>query len=94
MWTTGLYVYGVQGRPQGIGSLPYSAYRELMTHGVAFSTDFKTRSLYGFQPVTIDPTLQEMLRLYHDVLRPLVCLEEHPDPNDPLFINYDGEKGK
>jgi len=86
------YVCNVQGRISGIHDMKYHQGKELLENGCAMSSVFKTQSKYGFQPVSVGNDSSELLQIYMRNVRKAANNGNNPQPYDPLFITYAGEK--
>jgi hypothetical protein len=76
------YTWNEQARPQAIESMRINDLDEAVNN-VVFSEDFKTSSVYGYQPIT----LNELVKVYIEDLRP-----ETTDINGALFLTNTGSK--
>ena len=81
-----LYLFSPQGRIGAIASLTWGDVDAMLSCGYVLSTTLKTRSKYGFQPVTLSDVSAELLRLYVESVRPQV--QTNPAVTDPLFIKW------
>ena len=86
MWTS-----SANGRPQAIEHLDYKQGLELVTGCYTMSDDFKTRSTYGYQPVTSGPTSAEFLHIYHYDVRPQIVRSRTPQDAERYFLDYYGQ---
>jgi hypothetical protein len=71
----------------------------MMAKEFAFSTEFKTQPVYGYQPITAGAVTKKLLVMYYEVLRPIIQRkmasgDAEPGMSDPLFLTFDGEGGK
>jgi hypothetical protein len=62
-----LYALSAQGRVGGLKSLQVKHADELIHEGFVLTTEFKTRSKYGYQPVTTSPMSNKMIQFYVEV---------------------------
>ena len=91
-----LYIHSPQGRISGIESIKCKQIQELLEGGVTFSTNFKTSSTYGYQPVTTSKLSRKLLHIYVTYVRPTVNRYESENDNttiyfnQPLFLHYNG----
>lgn len=83
-----LYLFSPNGRPGGVQSLTLAQGNDLLEHAYTTTAEFKTRSTYGFQPVTIGEAAWELLQLYLEVLRPLVA--QVTNNAAALWLRFDG----
>jgi hypothetical protein len=83
-----IYCFSSQGRISAINDLKYSQAAELFQEGVVLSTKFKTRTKFGYQPVTLPPDKEStvLMKAYVTLVRPKLLM----GLDDPLFINYGG----
>jgi hypothetical protein len=81
-----MYVYSPQGRISGIESMKVKQGYEILQTGCAFSTNFKTNSTFGYQPVTSSKLSRKLLQIYIAYLRPRIRL----GGGQPLFLNHNG----
>jgi hypothetical protein len=82
-----LYVYSPQGRISGIESMKLKQADEMLQTGCAFSTNFKTNSTFGYQPVTTSKLSRKLIHIYTTYLRPR---SRQISGEQPLFLNHDG----
>jgi hypothetical protein len=88
-----LYVFSVNGRCGGIEDMRFRQGEELVQRGFANSNVFKTRSVFGYQPVTISCKSKKILKVYVDYIRPMVDKENKMSrPDDPLWLTWNCEK--
>ena len=52
---------------------------------------FKTRDTYGYQMITTHPKSLAFLKIYHDVLRPIVTQQASVADDDLFLVNFLGE---
>jgi hypothetical protein len=83
-----LYVFSAQGRVGGLQSLQLKHADVLLQQGFVLSKNFKTKSSWLYQPVTISKQSGKLLRYYVMKLRPQVC--SVVSQNDPLWVNWYG----
>jgi len=86
MWTS-----SANGRPQAIEHLDYKQGTELVNGCYTMSDDFKTRSTYGYQPVTSGPTSAEFLHMYHYDVRPQITRGRIPNDAERYFLDSSGQ---
>jgi hypothetical protein len=88
-----LYVFSVNGRCGGIEDMRLMQGEELVHKGFANSKVFKTRSTFGYQPVTVSKQSKRLLKIYVDNIRPMVNNENKMSrPEDPLWLTWCCEK--
>lgn len=79
----------------GIQDLKFKQGAELLDRTYTLSTNFKTASTYGYQPVLASEDFKKLLRIYLTVFRPLAVLNsKNPNANSDdynLFLTYEGE---
>lgn len=85
-----LYVFSPQGRQSGVADMKFAQVDQLLTHKFATSTKFKTRSKYGYQPVTLYMASLELFELYVNKVRPQVRRAHIDGTEEPLWLHYDG----
>lgn len=86
-----IYVCAVQGRISGLHDMKYCQGDELLKKGFAMSRVFKTQSKYGFQPVAVAKESMELLKIYINHVRCAASHGNHVDPNEHLFLTYNGK---
>jgi hypothetical protein len=64
---TSLYTYAAQGRISGVADLKATQMTELVSIGHAMSTQFKTASKFGYQPVIVAPDISWLIHLYQQL---------------------------
>lgn len=80
----------------GIQGLKFKQRGELLERSYTLSTDFKTASVYGYQPVLASEDFKYALNIYLNHFRP-IAVRNARDPayaasdESSLFLNYHGE---
>lgn len=85
-----LYVCSPQGRWSGVQDMNIKQAAELMEQWYAMSTQFKTNSKYGYQPVTVGHSSHFLLGLYLKHFRPQASKKQNP-PSNSLWLRYNGK---
>jgi hypothetical protein len=80
------YCFSPQGRCGAYEDLKYGQRFTLINDGYVLSTKFKTRSKFGYQPITSNRIFEKLLSFYISNIRPKQLLGD----NDPMFINFGG----
>jgi hypothetical protein len=80
------YCFSPQGRCGAYEDLKYGQRFSLISDGYVLSTKFKTRSKFGYQPITSNKVFEKLLSFYISNIRPKQLLGD----NDPMFINFGG----
>lgn len=83
-----LYLFSPQGRISGILDMKLAQANELVHHGSAMSTKFKTSSSFGYQPVTVSSLSRQCLLWYLNNIRPKI--KHHTSSSEYLFLKYNG----
>jgi hypothetical protein len=89
MMYASFYVLSTQGRIGGFTSIVVKQADDLLQNGYILSKNFKTRSSWIYQPVTISELSSRLFRHYITNLRPQISPEVQP--NDPLWVNWEGQ---
>ena len=87
-----IYTGAVQGRVSGVEDLKVSQGRELLSHGHAYSSKFKTVSVYGYQPIILGTLSYKYFQIYLNVMRPLISKGRCDEEDDPLWLTYDATR--
>ncbi len=88
-----MYVLSPNGRQSGVADIKYRQVNELLTQYFTTSTQFKTCSKFGYQPVTLQRISHELVHRYVTVLRPQVRRPSAvEDSEEPLWLTYKGER--
>ncbi len=74
------------GRISAVESVRYGQLDTILRQGYVQSTVLKTRSSYGYQPVTLSAVSYELLQLYITVVRPVVSCA--PEAHHPAFLQF------
>lgn len=82
------YCFSPQGRCSAFEDLKYGQRSVLLSDKYVLSSKFKTRSKFGYQPITSNKVFEKLLLFYIDYIRPKRLL----DDDDPMFINFAGSK--
>jgi len=85
-----IYVDSPNGRPGGVESLKLDQGLEMAEFTFAMSDAFKTRSKYGYQPVTVGQTSRPLLLTYLERVRPQVSLSNNAG-REPLWLTFHGQ---
>lgn len=80
------YCFSPQGRCGAYDDLKYGQRESLVDNGYVLSSKFKTRSKFGYQPITSNKVFEKLLKFYIERIRP----KRLQDDNDPLFITFSG----
>ena len=88
-----IYCFAPQGRIAALESMEMKDADRLLSSYV-MSTVLKTQSKYGYQPVYLCPIAKNILEVYLNHMRPIVCKHRKAKPTDPLFITYAGAPHK
>jgi hypothetical protein len=83
-----LYVFSAQGRVGGIQSLKYEQADDLLHNGFVMSKNFKSKSSWMYQPVTISPLSKRLVHFYITRVRPKVTQES--GTQGALWLDWNG----
>jgi hypothetical protein len=64
----------------------------MMQRGYAMASEFKTKSKFKLQPVSLNKILKMLLRIYVEIFRPMRSKGRMDGKKDALFIRFDGGK--
>jgi hypothetical protein len=86
-----LYVFSPNGRQSGVVDIKLQQVDEFLAQYFTTSTQFKTHSKFGYQPVTLETISHELLSRYVTLIRPQVRRHDLEDTTkEALWLTYRG----
>ena len=90
---TANYAFSPQGRISAFTEMKIKDLPNLLD-SFAITNKFKTSAKFGLQAVSLGDIPREILNIYKEFVRPVICAGQQESELSALFVRYDGEPDK